>query len=66
MEYLLKGVYKEYTHFYRYKQRRPYNWNHYLKIKKTETKTTPKNVHDNDEYGVEEESNSSKMSQLTP
>ena len=63
MEYLLKGVYKEYTHFYRYKQKRPHNWNHYLKIKKTETKTTPKNVLDNDEYGVEEESNQNSMSQ---
>ena len=61
MEYLLKKVYDEYKHFYRYKQKKPHNWDKLLKIKKEETVTRPKAVPENDEYGDEEVSETSSM-----
>lgn len=66
MEYLLKKVYEEYKHFYRYKQRKPANWDKLLKIKREETVTRPKSVPENDEYGDEEETEPTSQMNYNP
>jgi hypothetical protein len=62
MEILLKKVYEEYKHFYRYKQRKPSNWDKPLKVKKEETVTRPKAVPESEDYGNEEEINDQQSS----